>query len=181
MLRAIFLSFFRSLRARWIRPPIQTAPIFPFSFHRVVSVHDDRHRDDQSQASSSCCPEDRRGNHFSSLSSPFFSLLFLLLGEPSPRVRLPVRQQIWKRSAPLNERGSFEGWFDYSRCVSFPSCGNSLTLLVPKSSGFLRDFPAKIRASRWHWCTCLPLWGGVSPSFVGGNLFIAEWFGSWSR
>lgn len=87
MLRALFLSSLSLLRARWIRPTIQTAPIFPFSFHSVITIHHYGHRDDQGQTGTSC-----RGNHLS-FSSPSFPSSFLLC-ELSPRISLSTLETL---------------------------------------------------------------------------------------
>lgn len=92
MLRALFLSSLSLLRARWIRPTIQTTPIFPFSFHSVITIHHYGHRDDQGQTGTSCRAEDRRGNHLS-FSSPSFPSSFLLC-ELSPRVSLSTLETL---------------------------------------------------------------------------------------
>lgn len=101
MLRALFLSSLPLLRTRWIRPTIQTAPVFPFSFHSVITIHHYGHRDDQSQTGTSCRAEDRRGNHHS-FSSPSFPSSFLFANCRHELVSPPSKP--WKTSSPLEQK-----------------------------------------------------------------------------
>lgn len=94
MLRALFLSSLPLLRARWIRPTIQAAPIFPFSFHSVITIHHYGHRDDQGQTGTSCRAEDRRGNHLSPRSSLSFSPLRIVATGQSLHPRNPEKRRL---------------------------------------------------------------------------------------
>lgn len=117
MLGTAFLSCFRLLRARWIWPTIQTAPIFTLSSHRVISIHHYRHCDEQGQASSSGCPEDRRGNHILPLFLSHFSLDFSSFLNRCRQLD-SLQPEIWKRLVPLERKRKLPRlvWLDRTRC-----------------------------------------------------------------
>lgn len=138
MLRALFLSSLPLLRARWVRPTIQAAPVFPFPFHSIITIHHYGHRDDQGQTGTSCRTEDRRGNHLSPRSSLSFPTSFPLC-ELSPRVSLSTLSTLKNVVSIRSEERKFrrKDWLDCARCcATFPSLlfflEIRMTLLVEK-------------------------------------------------
>lgn len=134
MLGTAFLSCFRLLRARWIWPTIQTAPIFTLSSHRVISIHHYRHCDEQGQASSSGCPEDRRGNHILPLFLSHFSLDFSSFLNRCRQLD-SLQPEIWKRLVPLERKRKLPRLVSLDRT----RCHVILSLF------FLLEI-------RWHYC-----------------------------